>query len=819
MHRTTRRSTEVRPLLLVLGALTGLNASALQAQVTEGTEERRTAPATSERGVASDDREPDGEGRVLETMTVLGSREGMRTIPGSGQRLDQEDIRKQGYDDVLRLVSQIPGVYVRQEDGNGLFPNISLRGVDSTRSAKVTVMEDGILASPAAYSAPAAYYSPSAGRMQGIEVLKGSSQVRYGPHTTGGVLNFLSTAIPDDPGAYAKILYGDNNETRLHTYAGNTFETESAGRFGVLLEAYYWRSDGFKRIDEAPDFRNDDRTGFSTVEPMVKLSWEPAGERAQRFDLKFGYTKSDANENYLGTSEADFDADPLRRYTVTRFDEITRDHYRVNANHSIELPPLLEEGDAIELTTRGYYSRFERNWRKLQDLEAIDTDGDGIPDIGQSARLSRALALDGARDSATNLLTPGTEGMPLEVLRGERAGVLSLRNNDRTYEQWGVAQTAEVPIATDALEQTLSLGWRFHEDDVRRFQTDEILTFAADGTLADYSPGSPGDGGNRYQRTRALAVYIEDVIEIGDFTIRPGIRYEHLWQRAVNYQSNASDIVTREGRNQMDLFGGGIGATWAPGDSLTLFAGVYTGFSPPNPRSAIFQGITEERSIASEIGGRYEWPNWGLSAELTGFFTRFEDLIVIDNVGGAGAGNSENVGEVNSGGVEMRLALDPARILGSKTFRVPLSVSYTYTNARLASDSSSADPESLFSGGQKGNKVPYIPDHLLAASAGIEWWRLGLAANLTYQTSTYTTASNTNALQTPEGIPDSRFGDLPANMIMDVVAWVYLDSSEQVKLLLGVQNVTDSQTEVMRHPTGPRVNKPRWAYAGVELSF
>ena len=167
----------------------------------------------------------------------------------------------------------------------------------------------------------------------------------------------------------------------------------------------------------------------------------------------------------------------------------------------------------------------------------------------------------------------------------------------------------------------------------------------------------------------------------------------------------------------------------------------------------------------------------------------------------------------------MRLALDPAKIWGAKTFRVPLSASYTYTNARLASDSSSTDPESLFSGGRKGNKVPYIPDHLLAVSAGIEWWRLGLAANLTYQSSTYTTASNTNTLRTPDGIPDSRFGDLPPSMIIDLVTWVYLDSDERVKMMLGVQNVADSQVEVMRHPTGPRVNKPRWAYAGVELSF
>jgi Fe(3+) dicitrate transport protein len=131
----------------------------------------------------------------LEPFTVIGSEEAAFNMPGSGIYLGSEQLERFKFANINEILRQAPGVNVRDEDGYGLFPNISIRGVDTNRSGKVTLMEDGILTAPAPYSAPAAYYSPTAGRMSGIEILKGSSQVQYGPHTTGGVINYISTYL------------------------------------------------------------------------------------------------------------------------------------------------------------------------------------------------------------------------------------------------------------------------------------------------------------------------------------------------------------------------------------------------------------------------------------------------------------------------------------------------------------------------------------------------------------------------------------------------------------------------------------------------
>ena len=132
----------------------------------------------------------DGE---LSPLTVVGSKDRAFDLVGSAVYLDGEDIKQQNYTNINRLLAKVPGVYTREEDGFGLFPNLSIRGNLGTRSEKTTIMEDGILMAPAPYSSPGAYYSPNAGRMSAFEILKGSSQVKYGPHTTGGVINYVST--------------------------------------------------------------------------------------------------------------------------------------------------------------------------------------------------------------------------------------------------------------------------------------------------------------------------------------------------------------------------------------------------------------------------------------------------------------------------------------------------------------------------------------------------------------------------------------------------------------------------------------------------
>jgi len=720
----------------------------------------------------------------LAPVTVVGEHQERLERPGSAHVVTEQELRAQNYDDVNQALRRVPGVYFRQEDGFGLFPNISLRGTDTTRSAKITVMEDGVMIAPAPYSAPAAYFSPATGRMSSIEILKGSSQVKYGPHITGGVLNYQSTRIPVEQRAFLRSTYGEFGDFRAHGFVGDTLDTQW-GRFGYVLEGYARKNDGFKSIDKTPDFRKSGDTGFTRFEPMVKLSFEPKTDLYQHFEFKFGYTNIDANEGYLGLPDAEFRNDPFRRLAASRFDNIKTDQYRGHLRH------FMAPTDDLDVTTTFYYTEFSRNWFKLHDLR-------NVPGTSGTVNLSRALA--GANG-----------GAGLACLKGELDCTLRARNNNRDYLTRGVESVANYRFNTGQVAHHITGGVRYHYDEERRFQRDELFFQAANGTIFDHNPGTPGDAGNRRDSVDALAFHAQDRIRIGRWQFIPGIRYERLWLNYENFDNPANS-----GRASLDLFAGGVGVVYDLNDQWKLIGGAHRGFSPPNPSSVVTNKLKEETSTAFEWGGRYQGMNGALAAEAIGFLTLFDDLIVIDNIGGTGTGVADNLGKAQSLGLEFSTTFD-AGMANNWGFSNPYFVTFTYTDATQRSSARSTNAESIFSFGGKGNKIPYIPEYQLTTGTSIDFAQWGLNFSASYVGETFTSASNVTTQVDGNGNPDARFGKTDSYWLLDMGA--HYQVKRGIKILAGVHNLLNEKYIASRQPHGPRPGMPRMAYAGFELSF
>ena len=713
---------------------------------------------------------------VLETMTVIGSKGETFDLQGSGYYVDTEEIRAGGLSNVNQILAKVPGVYVREEDGFGNFPNISLRGADGTRSEKTTIMEDGILSAPATYSAPGAYYSPRAGRMSGIEVLKGSSQVKYGPHTTGGVVNYLSTTIPDESQTYARYTFGKDTTMLGHFFHGNTVDTQ-AGNIGYLFELFAQKSDGFRRIQSGQGYDGSDNTGFSVYEPMVKLSWEPNSAIHQRFEFKYGYTSFDADESYTGLSESDVRRHPDRRYAASRFDNIETQHHRTYLKH------VIEPTDNFRLETAGYYSEFSRNWYKL--------DGATIENGPSSVR--------------TALLDPAG----LAFLQGRGAGTGLVRANNRDYKLYGAQITGDWSIATGALEHEVHFGARVHRDEIRRYQRDDRFIQDGTGAITDFIRGADGSGGNRAQESTAIALWLQDTITLGPLSITPGIRFETIDQRFIDYNSDSTNTRRGGGSDTIDFIAPGIAFNLDLTETEQIFGGVFKGVSTPGPRASIRNGVDLEDSVGYELGLRSERDN-GFRGELVWFFTDFDNLIGTDS--GFGQNNTEtNAGEASVWGFEGSLSYDPLES-SDIDLSMPLYVTATWTNAEFDSDLAGGGGDGIYAGATDGAEIPYVPDFQLAVGIGLETETWGVNLDLTYHTETFGTANNFS-----DPTNSAREGKIDDLLLLDLSG--YYQMNESVKLIGGISNLTDERGIVSRVPRGPRTNIGRHYWIGAEINY
>ena len=106
--------------------------------------------------------------REIEVLTIIGASKTINDVAGSAYLIDNERIQEFEYADINRILRDVPGLYLQEEDGFGQRPNIGIRGSGSDRSSRIALLEDGVLIAPAPYSAPSAYYFPTAKRMQSI---------------------------------------------------------------------------------------------------------------------------------------------------------------------------------------------------------------------------------------------------------------------------------------------------------------------------------------------------------------------------------------------------------------------------------------------------------------------------------------------------------------------------------------------------------------------------------------------------------------------------------------------------------------------------
>jgi Fe(3+) dicitrate transport protein len=655
----------------------------------------------------------------LGSSEIIGSKAKAAELPGSGTVLTQEDLDKFKYTDINRVLAEVPGIYLRSEEGYGLRPNIGIRGAAGERSQRITLMEDGILIAPAPYAAPSAYYFPTMGRIAGVEVLKGPAAIANGPYTIGGALNLLSTPIPVESiaGRFTQEL-GSENLYRTHAHVGG-----SAQNFGWLVEGHTHATDGFAETDRASD-----KTGFDKDDLMVKLrlNSDPGAEVYHQLDLKLQYAQEDSDQTYVGLTDRDFKRDSERRYGLTTLDNM-RNNFK-----GTTLGYLLDTGD-FRVSTQAYYHEFQRNWYKVDKIGGL--------------KLGNFFDCANAGNGCGGV---GTQANAQAILDGSAAGRVDVKGNFRKYQSKGIQTRVNKDLQLGSIEHGLELGARYHEDQEFRDQFSDRFDQDAAGNLN--ATGIRTREAKRTQRAKAVSYYVTDAIKLGDLTLTPGMRVE-------DYKIGRRNDDKKDQHDRETLFG--LGALYKLNQQWSLLAGVHEGFSPTSS-----VGADVEQALNYELGARYN--DGRLSAEVVGFYSDYDNLLgtcTASTGASCDPGDQFNGGEVEVYGIESRFAYDLVRGNG---FTIPVALTYTWTDSEFQTSFDNG----FFGTVEKGDALPSLPEHQAVLSVGYRNEQ-GFATDL--RTSWYDSTCSKASCNAFEKIDSYYTVDLATRYALDKQTEVYLN--------------------------------------------
>ncbi len=370
-------------------------------------------------------------GSFAEQVTVLGSRlvgseETLRRVPGSVDTLTSEVLEASHVFTTSEALRKVPGLHLRDEEGLGLRPNIGIRGLSPTRSTKTLLLEDGVPTTYAPYGDNSSYYHPPIERFSRIEVLKGSSQIAYGPVTVGGVINYIT---PDPPAARSTAVdfrAGNRDLVAGHVSFGGTW-----GATGVLLDAMRKQSDGA---------RDNHHSDLNDLTAKVTRQRSPR----QNLSVKANYYGEDSQVSYSGLRDDEYRANP--RQNPFRHDQFDGDRGGLSGTYHALI------GDSFAFSTTAYAQVFRRHWWRQSSNSSQRPNDAADPACGGMANLNTSC---------------GNEGRL------------------RRYYLLGVEPRVRIAHRALGLAQETDVGLRFHVEDQDRRQENGDTPGARRGVLVE----------------------------------------------------------------------------------------------------------------------------------------------------------------------------------------------------------------------------------------------------------------------------------------------------------------------------------------------
>ncbi len=697
-------------------------------------------------------------------VRIIGSKsDSLQKIPGSGTLITSKEINDAQPYDTAEMLNRIPGITARQEQESGARLDIGVRGLDPGRSRNLLILEDGIPMSLNPYAEPDLYIAPQIERMRGIEVVKGSGSILFGPSTIGGVINFLTLAPPAKETVALQADYGTFNYKRILGQYGNTF-----GSARYIIQANYKAGDGFEALP------------FETTDVFTKVAIDTS--KTGQAILKLSFHNDATYADDIGLTRDMFNQNPGQA-SLAPNDRMNQRRYAASLIHEERL------GESTTLHTLVYAYETQRTWRRqLWDRAPYDPNN---PAAGDPAGFQRF---------AGNLGVPGS-------------GIYFLNADavlDRIYDVAGFEPRLETRFATGSVKHKLEYGARVLGETAQYKQLNGTTYDSDSGALAEMEK----------HRTIAEAAYVQDTMAFReDLIFTPGVRVEHAdFHRIVLRQPTPGSATTPgcpQGQTcpqDVNVPGDlsstgvipGVGSILGSRDNH-VYGGIHMGWQPPrvassfSPKGAPLP-VSAQTAINYELGTRLAPAKWA-RAEATGFLISYENEVIAGNAASGGGAELQNGGPTRHIGVEAAATAQIGRAFHWKTM---LDLIARYTLARAT----------FVGGPYGGNVVPYAPLHTFNATADVSH-PVGFGGQVSFY---YTASQFADAADTRAEDATGAFGLIAAHTNLDGnVRYHHKPSGLTVRI--SVKDVLQNYYVTERRPNGIAVGGFREIMLGLRWDW
>ena len=683
--------------------------------------------------------------------------------PGARTTIRREQIVEAAPAQVRDILRRIPGVQIQESNGTGgsdVSLNVGVRGLTARLSPRSTILLDGVPVAVAPYGQPQVSMMPMA-----VANLEAVDVVRGG----------------------GSVRFGPQNVGGIVNFVTREIPENFGGSAGVMLQG-------------------GEHGGIQTQSNAFV-----GGTTAQGLGIALLYsgTKGPGYREHQNNTNID-DVLLKSRYRFSDTDTLSGSlhYYRGQAG----MPGGLSQAD---YDVAPFQSR-----RPFDDFRGLRKD----------AVLKYSHVDDRRSFEVQTYYTDSFRGSHIETIaQNAKTGIYTHQLNayPRNYHTFAIEPRYSQLFDLGGWTHEIGVGYRYlneamHERTLRNNKYDSPLYY----TPFDSNPynGPYVRSGNNVGGTEAHALYLDDTINAGHWTITPGLRYERIntWWRAL---PDATVIVKgptfRREKYSKPL--PSLNVIYHLSERWKLYANAETSFGSlqyfqigqKNADSQFASGLAPETARTYEAGTRYDDGAWG--AEATVFRINFDhELQLVGKIPGVADSHDgwTNLGATTHKGLETAAHLD-AGAFAPNLRGLTLWGTFTYTKA------------SYDYGSFAGRDLPFYSRR--TANLGVRYergpWTVNLDAFSQSRQHSPGSPSFDPARPSPYitvGTPAGDYGDIPGWTSWNLRGeYRFGPALSYLKLGVGVKNLFDRGyfTRSTDNNNGLYVGQPRTFFVQASVDF